>query len=44
MDMIARLCGKVVVLAEGKVLTQGSMEEVRSDERVIDAYFGGEII
>ena len=43
MDMIARLCGKVVVLAEGKVLTQGSMEEVRSDERVIDAYFGGEI-
>ena len=43
MDMIARLCGKVVVLAEGQVLMQGSMDEVRNDERVIDAYFGGEI-
>ena len=43
MDMIARLCGKVVVLAEGQILMQGSMDEVRNDERVIDAYFGGEI-
>ena len=41
MDMIARLCGKVVVLNEGQVLMQGTMDEVRNDERVIDAYFGG---
>ena len=26
--------------AEGTVLTQGSMEEIRKDERVIEAYFG----
>jgi len=44
MDMIARLCEKVVVLVEGKVLMQGNMDEVRSDERVIDAYFGGEVV
>jgi branched-chain amino acid transport system ATP-binding protein len=44
MDMIARLCGKVVVLAEGQVLMHGTMDEVRSDERVIDAYFGGEVV
>ena len=44
MDMIARLCGKVVVLAEGQVLMQGTMDEVRNDERVIDAYFGGEVV
>ena len=44
MDMIARLCGKVVVLAEGQVLMQGNMNEVRNDERVIDAYFGGEVV
>ena len=44
MDMIARLCGKVVVLAEGQVLMEGTMDEVRSDERVIDAYFGGEVV
>ena len=44
MDMIARLCGKVVVLAEGQVLMQGTMDEVRNDERVIEAYFGGEVV
>lgn len=44
MDMIARLCGKVIVLAEGQVLMQGSMDEVRNDDRVIDAYFGGGIV
>ena len=41
MDMIARLCSNVIVLAEGQVLMQGNMQEVRNDERVIDAYFGG---
>lgn len=44
MDMIARLCGKVIVLAEGQVLMEGTMDEVRNDERVIDAYFGGDVI
>lgn len=44
MDMIARLCGKVIVLAEGQVLMEGTMDEVRNDERVIDAYFGGEVV
>lgn len=43
MDLIAELCDPVIVLAEGRVLTQGSMEQVRADERVIDAYFGGEV-
>ncbi|MEL6958263.1 MAG: ABC transporter ATP-binding protein [Pseudomonadota bacterium] len=44
MDMIARLAGRVVVLAEGAVLMEGTMDEVRNDERVIDAYFGGEVV
>ena len=44
MDMIARLCDKVIVLAEGQVLMQGNMDEVRNDERVIDAYFGGDVV
>ncbi|MGI9334029.1 MAG: ABC transporter ATP-binding protein [Gammaproteobacteria bacterium] len=43
MDLIERLCDPVIVLADGKVLTQGSMDEVRSDARVIDAYFGGDV-
>lgn len=41
MDVIARLCDPVIVLAEGKVLTEGSFAEVANDARVIDAYFGG---
>jgi branched-chain amino acid transport system ATP-binding protein len=41
MDLIARLCCSVIVLAEGSVLTEGSMEDVRRDARVLDAYLGG---
>ena len=41
MDLIADLCQKVVVLSEGQVLTEGPMSNVKNDERVIQAYFGG---
>jgi len=44
MDLIAKLCDPVIVLAGGRVLMEGSMEEVRQDARVIDAYFGGEVV
>ena len=41
MDLIASLCDPVIVMAEGSVLTQGTMAEVRRDPRVLDAYLGG---
>ncbi len=41
MDLIARLCDPVIVLVEGKVLTEGRFSTVANDPRVIDAYFGG---
>jgi len=41
MDMIARLCDPVIVMAEGRVLTRGTIEEVRGDPRVVEAYLGG---
>jgi len=41
MDLIARLCHPVVVMAEGRVLAQGSMAEIRAKEAVIQAYLGG---
>ncbi len=41
MDLIASLCHPVIVLAEGTVLAQGSMAEVRSNPQVLDAYLGG---
>jgi branched-chain amino acid transport system ATP-binding protein len=40
MDFIARLCNPVIVMAEGKVLAQGTPEQVKNDERVIEAYLG----
>ena len=41
MDLIARLCSPVVVMAEGRVLMQGSMDEIRRNAEVIEAYLGG---
>ncbi len=40
MDLIARLCQPVIVMAEGTVLTQGSMADVRRNDAVIEAYLG----
>lgn len=40
MDLIARLCQPVIVMAEGHVLTQGSMADIRRNEAVIEAYLG----
>ena len=39
-DFITRLCQSVIVMAEGKVLTQGTPAEVKSDQRVIESYLG----
>lgn len=41
MDMIADLCEPVIVLSEGRVLTEGTMEDIRHDKRVLDVYLGG---
>ena len=40
MDFIARLCDPVIVMAEGAVLFEGSANEVRSNEMVIESYLG----
>jgi len=40
MDFIARLGGIVTVMAEGRVLAEGKLEEVKADERVIEVYLG----
>ena len=40
MDFISRLCNPVVVMAEGGVLTEGTIEEVKTNEDVIEAYLG----
>ncbi len=40
MDFIGRLCDPVIVMAEGAVLTQGTIDEIKSNEQVIEAYLG----
>ena len=40
MDFIGKICGPVICMAEGKVLSQGTLAEVKNDERVIEAYLG----
>lgn len=40
MDMISRLCDPVIVLAQGSVMIEGNIEEIRNNPAVIEAYFG----
>ena len=40
MEFIGRLCDPVIVMAEGGVLAQGTIEEIKSNEQVIEAYLG----
>jgi ABC-type branched-subunit amino acid transport system ATPase component len=36
--MVERLCSRVFVMAQGKVLAAGTLEDIRKDQEVIDAY------
>jgi branched-chain amino acid transport system ATP-binding protein len=42
MDLVTRLCDRVIVMSEGSKLAEGTADEVRSDERVLEAYLGGQ--
>ncbi len=40
MDLIARLCETVIVMAAGEVIAQGPMDKIRQNPQIIEAYFG----
>jgi branched-chain amino acid transport system ATP-binding protein len=42
-DLIMENCEHVIVMHQGSVLSEGDPETVRSDERVIEAYLGGDV-
>ena len=40
MDFIGKICGPVICMAEGRVLAEGSLAEIKANEQVIEAYLG----
>jgi branched-chain amino acid transport system ATP-binding protein len=40
MDFISRMCDPVIVMSEGSVLFEGTSNEVKKNERVIESYLG----
>ncbi|PIX21154.1 MAG: ABC transporter ATP-binding protein [Deltaproteobacteria bacterium CG_4_8_14_3_um_filter_45_9] len=41
-DLVMNLCNPVIVMSEGKKLSEGTPDEIRGDERVLEAYLGGQ--
>ncbi|WP_277552696.1 ABC transporter ATP-binding protein [Halobaculum limi] len=43
MDVIMNNCEHVIVMHQGSVLAEGTPEQVTADERVVEAYLGGDV-
>ncbi len=44
MDMIAQLCSPIIVMAEGRKMMEGTIDEIRANPEVVEAYFGGGVM
>lgn len=43
MDVIMNHCDPIIVMHQGSILTIGSAAEIQSNERVVEAYLGGDV-
>lgn len=41
MDLVMKLCDPIIVMSEGKKLAEGSAQEIKRNQKVLDAYLGG---
>jgi len=42
MDLVMTLCNPIIVMSEGKKLVQGTPGQIQKNEKVLDAYLGGQ--
>ena len=40
LDFISKLCDTIIVMAEGQFLIQGNIQQIKSNQKVIDIYLG----
>ncbi len=40
LDFISKLCDTIIVMAEGQFLTQGNIQQIKNNQKVIDIYLG----
>jgi branched-chain amino acid transport system ATP-binding protein len=43
MELIGRLCDPVIVMAQGSVIAEGPLDQLRQNPEIIEAYFGAEL-
>ncbi len=43
MDLVMSVCSPILVMAQGRLILEGTAEQVSNDPRVIDAYLGGAV-